>query len=280
MLAVVGLAVLVLLWGGAALAEGEAPQGADATSPAAEEAPPEPAPVDNAEAALERAGEESKHLFVLAWSEDDETTGKVKALFAESGEPMAEKALFHEANVGNTDEAGFVEKYGLKDAPLPIVLVFAPNGAVVGAHVQKAIDQDALAASFASPKLAEVFKLLQDGKLVLLCVQSESTEYNDQSLSAAKGASEDERAKDGIAFTLLDPTDNESSDLTNRIGVPTTLDEAAIYIIVPPGTIAGRVKGETTAAAVWDALVRAVSACSSGGCGTGGCASGACPPAP
>jgi len=268
-LAVIGVAVLGLFHGRAALAEGEGPPDPGATAPAADQAPVEPAAVDNAEAALESAGKESKHLVVLAWSDDDQTTQKLKAVFAESRESLADKALFHEVSVSNADESSFVEKYNLADAPLPIVLVFAPNGAVVGVHVQKVVDEEALVASFASPKLAEVFKLLQDGKLVLLCVQSETTKHNTESLSAADGAVADERAEDGVRTVQIDPTNSDCSDLVAKIGVSESIEEATIFIIVPPGTVAGEVKGATTPGEVWYAIINAVSACSSGGCGSG-----------
>jgi len=270
-LAVVGVVLLAAFYGRDKGAEAADDQGSAAAAAVADEASAQPAATSNTEAALQQASKESKHLVVLAWSDDDETTQKLKALLAEARESLADKALFHEVSTTDADESSFVEQYGLAEAPLPIILVFAPNGAVVGAHVQKVVDEKALVASFASPKLAEVYKLLQDRKLVLLCVQSKTTKYNAESLSAAQAAAADARANDQFRTVQLDPADSSCSDLATRIGVSATVEEAAIYIIVPPGTIAGEVKGATTPTAAWDAIIKALSACSGGGCGPGGC---------
>jgi len=45
-----------------------------------------------------------------------------------------------------------VTEYRVSSAPMPLTLVFAPNGVVVDAHVQKAVNAEALVASFVSPK--------------------------------------------------------------------------------------------------------------------------------
>lgn len=224
-----------------------------------------------AEEMLQQAATESKHLVVLAWSDNDDTTTKLKSMLDEARVPLASKALFYFLKTDDTPNKDFVAKYRLAAAPLPLTLVFAPNGVVVGAFVQKVIDQETLAASFASPKLADVLKLLQDGKLVLLCVQSKTTKSNAESLSAAQGAAADGRAKGQIQVVQVDPTDQACADVVAPLKLPANLEEATIRILVPPGTIAGEVKGATTQAAVWDAIVQSVSACSGGGCGAGGC---------
>jgi len=233
--------------------------------------PSSQAAAKNADALLQQAAQENKHLVVLAWGNGDDTTSKLKKMLETARVPLASKALFCVLKTDDTANKDFVAKYRLAAAPLPLVLVFAPNGVVVGAFVQKVVDQKTVAASFASPKLASVLKLLQDGNLVLLCVQSKTTKHNAESLKAAQGAAVDERAKGQIQTVELDPTDTNCADLLAKLKVSTSLEEATIRIIVPPGTIAGEVKGATTSAAVWDAIVKAVSACSGGGCGAGGC---------
>lgn len=223
------------------------------------------------ETMLQQAAKENKHLVVLAWSSDDDTTKKLKALLGRARTSMATRALFHELKTSNATENGFVRRYQLAKAPLPLILVFAPNGVMVKAYVQKVVDEKTLATSFASPTLAKVLKLLQDGKLVLLCVQSKTTRHNAESLKAAQGAAADKRAGGQIRTVQLDPSDRACADLVAKLKVSASVQEAAIHIVVPPGTIAGVVKGATTPTAVWAAIAQAVSACSGGGCGPGGC---------
>jgi len=224
-----------------------------------------------AEAMLQQAAAENKHLVVLAWSDNDDTTSKLKAMLDKARVSLASKALFYALKTDDTANKDFVAKHRLASAPLPLTLVFAPNGVVVGAFVQEVVDQQTLAASFASPKLASVLKLLQDGNVVLLCVQSKTTKHNAESLKAAQGAGADERAKGQIQTVEVDPTDASCADLVAPLKLPAALEEATIRILVPPGKIAGEVKGATTQAAVWDAITKAIAACSGGGCGAGGC---------
>ena len=224
-----------------------------------------------AEAMLQQAATENKHLVVLAWSDNDDTTSKLKTMLEKARVSLASKALFYALKTDDPANKDFVAKYKLASAPLPLTLVFAPNGVVVGAFVQKVVDEKTLAASFASPKLASVLKLLQDGKLVLLCVQSKTTQHNAESLAAAQGAAADERAKGQIEVVQVDPTDEGCADVVAPLKLPANLEEATIRILVPPGTLAGEVKGATTQTAVWDAILKAVAACSGGGCGAGGC---------
>lgn len=224
-----------------------------------------------AEAMLQQAATENKHLVVLAWTDGDDATTKLKAVLDQARVSLAGKAFFFVLKTDDASNKDFVAKYKLATAPLPLTLVFAPNGVVVGASVQKVVDQQTLAASFASPKLADVLKLLQDGKLVLLCVQTKTTKSNAESLGAAQGAAADERAKGQIQVVQVDPTDQACADVVAPLKLPANLEEATIRILVPPGTVAGEVKGATTQAAVWDAITKAVAACSGGGWGTGGC---------
>ena len=142
---------------------------------------------------------------------------------------------------------------------------------VVDAHLQKAVNAEALVASFVSPKLAEVLKLLQDQKLVLLCVQGDETKYNSESMAAARDVVADEQAAGQIVAIRVDPGDEGVADLVKKLNVPDTKTEAAIHILVPPGTVAGVVEGATSKQALWDAIGKAVSSCSSGGCGPSGC---------
>jgi hypothetical protein len=57
------------------------------------------------------------------------------------------------------------------------------------------VDQQTPAVSFISSRLVTVLKLLHHGKLVLLCLQSNTTAFNAGSLKAAQRAAADGRAK-------------------------------------------------------------------------------------
>jgi hypothetical protein len=154
---------------------------------------------------------------------------------------------------------------------LPLTLVFAPNGAIVKAFPGKVATQDELGKAFASRVLADVTKAMQERKLVLVCVQGGKTQGNSSSLTAARAAADDKRAGGSIAVVRAAPEDSANGDLLKQLKVAPSLKKASLFILVPPGTIAGKVEGATTKDAVWAAITKGVSACSSGGCGPSGC---------
>ena len=238
---------------------------------AAAEAPekPNPKPTD-ATNALKQAADAGKHLVVLAYAKDDDKTKQMKAVFAQAQTSLAKQAILYQLRVGDQKESGFVRDFQLAGAPLPLTLVFAPNGAVVNAYAQKVVDEKQLADSLASPKLAEVLKLLQERKLVLVCIQSSSTAHNTESMKAARDVVADEKANGAIQYVRVDPRDEGSADLLRQLNVGGGAGEAAIAIVVPPGTVAATVPGATTKDALWDAIVRSVQSCGSG-CGPSGC---------
>ena len=250
----------------AAASAGAAPGAGEAGKAASES----PASLQGAELALSQAESAGKHLIVLAYRWDDERTQKMKAVLKKAGQSLAAKAVCHLLDVADEKEAGFVERYGLSQAPLPLTLVLAPNGAVVRGFAQRVVDVTALAASLASPKLAEVLKLLQERKLVLLCVQGSRTKHNAESLAAAKAVVADPKASGSIQWVQVDPGDAANTDLLNPLKLDATLQEATIGIVVPPRTLAGTVPGATTRDALWEAITTGVSSCGSG-CAPGGC---------
>lgn len=226
--------------------------------------------VANTESLKEVARKQNKHLFALFFRTGDTDGAKMKGVFAEAKRKLGRRALFSVASVSNPSEANFVRKYGIARAPLPLTLVFAPNGAIVKSFAGKVVSQSDLAGAFASPALAEVLGAMQDRKLVLLCIQGKRTRHNSESLGAARAAAQDEKARDSITVVRAAPDDGHSSDLLKQLSVSSKMQEATIFILVPPSTMAGKVEGATTKDALWKTIVTSVSSCSTG-CGPSGC---------
>jgi len=223
------------------------------------------------EAALRQAAKQNKHLFALFIRSGEPQSAKMKSVFTEAQRSLGQRALFHVAAVSDPAEADFVRKNGIGRASLPLTLVFAPNGAVVKGFPGQVVSKEALAAAFASPKLADVLKGLQDKRLVLLCVQGKKTKHNAESLRAAREVAKDERARGGVTVVQAAPEDARSADLFRQLKAGTSFQEATVFIVAPPSSLAGTVAGKTTKEALWTAIVKGVSACSSGGCGPSGC---------
>lgn len=234
-------------------------------------APAAPTAGGKMSAAVKDAAREKKHVFALFVRGNDADGGKMKKVFTEAQRSLGKRALFRVADVSDRSESAFIEKYGINRAPLPLTLVFAPNGAIVKAFPGKVVSEADLGKAFAAPAYADAMKAMQDQKLVLLCVQGKHTKNNAASLQAARAAAGDKRAGGSIAVVQAAPEDTANAALLKPLEVTSALEDATVFILVPPGKIAGNVAGATTKDALWAAIAKGVSACSSGGCGPSGC---------
>lgn len=243
------------------LAAAEGPKTAGAAS---ESAP------RGAAAALKRAQDQKKHAFLLFYKQGDEACAKMRKTLDAAEKTLRKRAVFYAADVAAEKDKETVAKYQADKAPLPLTLVFAPNGALERTHVGKAVNAKALANSFSSAKLAEVQKHLQDRKLVLLCAQNDHTKHNSESRRAAEAAIKAPRAGGQIVLVNVDPRDGDSADLLKQVKLDSSLKEASICILIPPSTLGKTVQGATTKDALWEAITSSASACSTG-CGPSGC---------
>ena len=89
---------------------------------------------------------------------------------------------------------------------MPLVLAIASNGAITGGFPTKFEERDLLSA-FASPGAEKCLKALQEGKLVLLCVQNDSTTSNREALQGVEDLTADKRYANATEIVVLDPRD-------------------------------------------------------------------------
>jgi len=210
--------------------------------------------------------DQKKYLFVSFYKPGDSKGEEIRKAFAEAEGPLSQKALFYLANVGDPKEQALVSKYQVNRALLPLTLAFAENGAIVRAFRGAAVDREALDKSFVSSKLAEVQKGFQDRKIMLLCVQGKSTQHNAESVGAARDLIEEKKIGNAVTIIEAAPEDPAHTDLLKQLKVDATLKEATVFVLVPPSNLAGKVEGATTKEALWQVILKGVSACGGGSC--------------
>lgn len=221
-----------------------------------------------AERAIEGAVKGGKHAFVLFYRPAASEDRKMAGTFARADAKLRAKAIFALVDVSSRVESRLIDKYRVRRAPLPLTLVIAPNGAIVRAFT-RTVDQKALAAAFASPKVAEMFKALQERRLVTLCLQGAATKHNGESRRAAERLVGDSKLKGQAVLIMADP--RKEADLLKRCGITSLPLESTVLMIVPPGRLVATVAGATTKDALMAKLVTALASCGPG-CSPGGCA--------
>jgi len=221
-------------------------------------------------AAIEKAATAKKYLFIFFWKTDSEQTAAMKKVFEDGVKKAGNRAQSVHVCLTDPGEKGIVDKFGLDRAPMPLALAIAPNGAVMGGFPSKFTEQDLLGA-FGTPCTERCMKLLQDGKLVFLCVQNAATESNGDAMKGVREFKADERFTAATEIVTLDPTDSAETPFLTDLKIDPKTTEAVTVFLAPPGAPIAEFKGATDKAELVATLEKAGSACAGGKCGPGGC---------
>lgn len=221
-------------------------------------------------AAIARAREAGKYLFVLFWKTDDEATLAMRSTLAAALKRASARAESAAVKITEADERPLVEKFGLERAPMPLILAMAPNGAVTGGFPTK-VEEQTLLKAFATPCTERCMKALQDGKLVLLCVQNATTQLNAGAMQGVRAFKDDARFGHATEIVMLDPADQAEAEFLANLKVDPRPAQAVTAFLVPPGAVVAKLEGATTKDHFVDALQKANASCGPGGCGPGGC---------
>jgi hypothetical protein len=208
-------------------------------------------------------------VFVTFYKKQDASSDKMLAAIRSARGKLSNRANFVSVDVGSAANQALVKRYDVDRAPLPLTLVLAPNGAVTAAFPGEIKSAD-FSGVFVSDGLADVLKVLQDGKLAAVCLQNGKTKYNKESLAAAEGLRADSRLSGRVAVVRIDPADRGESKFMEQCKVNTSSADSQIVLIVPPGRVLGAFDGNTTKDKLMAGLQAALASCGSG-CGPSGC---------
>ena len=231
--------------------------------------------VDKTATQLKRVGEGGKYAFVLFHRKGAEVAS-VRESVKKAVEDAKGRAEAIEVDVADTGSEATVRDFGVNRAPLPLVLAIAPNGAVTAGFPGKCEPQ-ALADAMVGPKGASCLKTLQDGKVVLICVEptgSTSAEATAKAIAAFKA---DERISGFAESVVIDPADAAETGFLAKLRVDPKSVGATTLLVTPPGRIVGTYTNAVTTEAMFADLARSMAGSTCGG-GGGGCgpASGGC----
>ncbi len=226
------------------------------------------------QAALKKAADDKKHLFLFVSENDNEETATAKRALEAAATKIGDKAELAFIKRDSVAEKDFVEKFQLNRAPMPIVLALAPNGAITGAYFGDKLKDPQLQESIASESEQQCMKALQDRKLVLLCVQNATTKSNDTAMKGVNEFKDDTRFAQFTEVVTIDPSAEDEQTFLAKLKLDPKMTEATTAFLTPPGALVSTVIGATNK----DALVAALTAASSGGCGAGGCGPKGCAP--
>ena len=223
----------------------------------------------NAAEAIGAAQSNGQYLFLLFYDKKDSSFKAMESSINNAKIGSSKSVLLYEAKTTDAKEKDTIAKYRVSRAPLPLVLVVAPNGAITGGFPQKVSVTELQKSITVSKTVTGILKAVQQGKIALVLLQNSKTKFNSESATAAQEFAGDARLKGMVDIIKADPGDQKNSSFLKDSKISPNMSESTIAMVIPPGTIAGVYSGKTSK----DTLISALASCSSGGCGSG---SGGC----
>jgi hypothetical protein len=220
-------------------------------------------------AALERAGRSDRYVFVFFHGDSNQQTEAMRLVFDGAVRGAGAGVDHVVVDVRDPAERAIVDKLNVSRAPLPLAVVIAPNGAVTGGFPGE-FTEDQLAGAVVSSATEGCLAALQEGHIVLVCVQGTSTAKNDAAMNGVRALMTDARHAGSSDIVMVDPSDPRERELLDRLGVDVETVEAVTVVMVPPATAVARFSGATDEATLVKALEAAASACAPGA-GSGCC---------
>ena len=219
--------------------------------------------------AMQQAAEARQYLFAFVYEKDDEGTRSARKAFEAAVGKAVPTARSVAVDRSAPAEKEMVEKLGLQDAPMPMVLAIAPNGAVTGGIKAAEVSEARLQDAVASPCSQRCFKALQDGELVVLCVQNAKTRGNEAAMKGVKEIKADGWYSETTEVIQVDPTDPKEAKLMAQLKVEPKTKKAITAVLAPPGMLVAKIEGATTKDSLKAAFKKAAEGCAPG--------SGCCP---
>jgi hypothetical protein len=195
--------------------------------------------------AIEKAAQENKYLFIFFFAGQDAQTGTMYGVFQAATAKMTDRANAIAINIANPAEKSIVDKFGVRGAPLPLVLAIAPTGAATRAFPKK-FDEALLRQAFVTPCTAKCMRAIQDRHSILLCVQNEKTQYNQEAMQGVEAFKADEQYTKGTEIVVLNPADEAEQPFLKALQVDPKTSAAVTLLVTPPGAPVARFVGAVT----------------------------------
>ena len=215
--------------------------------------------------AIESAQASQQYLLLLFYDRTDDSYQQMEDIITDFQHSSSENIQVYKALTTDLKNADIVKKYGINRAPLPIILVFAPNGAVTGGFPQK-VTEEQLTESIVPELIMNIFKSVQANKVALVLFKNNKTTFNNEVTIAANDFSKDKRLNGFVDIIQQNPQESEIKDFLTQCKLDNNIKEATAVLIVPPGKIGGVYSGNITK----DTIIAGLAACTAG--------SGCCPP--
>lgn len=221
--------------------------------------------------AIESANKSGLAVFLVITDLGNANTQKAMDI-ANQAHSKIVKSEVVQMNRSDAANKELVTKYGVSNAPLPLILVIASNGVVTGGYPIYQATADLLVNLVPSPVKSDVLKALSNGKSVFLVVSSKSMKEKDNVMNTCQQACIE--MDNNTKLIGLDLDDQKEKAFIAELKIDPTITSPQTFVINSKGQITGTFNDDvttTTLVATAKKLPAAKGCCPSGsgaGCGT------------
>jgi hypothetical protein len=224
----------------------------------------------SAKEAMKTSQDTKQYLFLLFYDKKDSLYDQMKEAVNNFTNRTDQKIFTYEASTSSGVDRDLITRYKIDRAPMPLLMIFGPNGAVLGGF-PKSVTADKLARSLVPPLTMDILKSIQQQKMAVVLLQNSKTKFNAESSKTANDLVYDKRLLGSAEVIKADPSDPKNRDFLVNAKILGAVANATIILIAPPGIVAGVFQGDATKESIISSLSSSEGACSGGKCGPGGC---------
>lgn len=225
----------------------------------------------SAKEAIKMSQDGGQYLFVLFYDKQDGQLDSVRSAIDSFKQKRNEKILVYESLTTSNNDPEMVAQYRIDRAPLPALMVFGPNGAVLGGFPGGNVTEEKLTRSFVPEVVMGVLKAVQNNKLAIVVLANNSAKFASQARKTAFDLSLDKRFSGSAEVIEADPADPRNKVFMDSVNAKLNTGEASIVLIAPPNSVLGVYRGNVSKSSIINSISKASSACGGGKCGPGGC---------
>ena len=166
------------------------------------------------------------------------------------------------------ENAELVTRYRLIGPQIPLILVFAPNGAIAGGGLAQGMTAERLVGMVPTKIEVELIGILQSGKGVMILASRKGMAGEDEAVAVCEKARE--MSLGGLGMVRVDLDDKAEQNLIRKLRIAEGADQPVTVVINSAGQVGGSFSGPANPK---DLIV--ASAKKAGGCCPGGAKAGA-----
>ena len=211
---------------------------------------------------LATAAAERKYTFLVFYKDNSPATQAMAQTVKSGVESRGDRATLAYVNATSPAEKALVDRFGVSRAPMPLTVAVAPNGAMTKLTPTSITDQQ-IEQSFVTPAMAHCMKSMQDGRLVLVCIQS-----NPQPVipPGVRDFVNDPEFKNRTAVVPVHAGNPAEAELVRQLEADSLTKGATTVFLAPPGVLVGKFGPTATKEQLAVALHKAGQCCDDPNC--------------